>query len=67
MNPYTYQKINTEKDIEKARNEMCKGNYPLSMSGCEVVGINGDCGVDCPVLLSGDCENEEMNNKAGKA
>ena len=29
---------------------------PLGMSGCEVVGINGGCGMDCPVFRDGDCK-----------
>ena len=38
---------------------MIKGNYPASISDCEVVGINGDCGKNCPVYLRGDCECED--------
>lgn len=26
---------------------------------CHSVGIGGGCGFNCPVLLRGDCENEE--------
>ena len=29
------------------------------MTNCELVGISGDCGLDCPVLLAGECECEE--------
>ena len=34
------------------------GNIPLSISDCEVVGINGDCGKECPIFKSGKCESE---------
>lgn len=30
------------------------------MTPCEQNGINGNCGMDCPALIDGDCENEEM-------
>ena len=36
-----------------------KENYPVGMSSCYVVGLNGDCGLNCPVLANGDCEVEE--------
>ncbi len=29
------------------------------MSNCYLVGIAGDCGLDCPVLLAGECESED--------
>ena len=29
------------------------------MDDCYLVGINGDCGLDCPVLLDGNCETED--------
>lgn len=29
------------------------------MTECERVGMNGNCGPDCPVYLSGNCESEE--------
>ncbi len=29
------------------------------MSNCELVGISGYCGLDCPVLLAGECETED--------
>ena len=57
--PYIYSKITSQENIENARNWMAKGNYPLSMTDCEVVGINGDCGLDCPVWIRGDCEFPE--------
>jgi len=54
----SYKEIKTEKDIEHQRNNMAliEGDYPLSMTDCEVVGINGDCGYSCPVFLNGDCQ-----------
>lgn len=44
-------------DVGHLRNTMARGNYPLGMTDCEVVGINGNCGEECPVLLSGMCEH----------
>ena len=29
------------------------------MNDCELMGISGYCGLDCPVLLAGDCEVED--------
>ena len=26
---------------------------------CHSIGINGNCGLDCPVLLRGDCDEED--------
>ena len=49
MAGYIYSKIEKFDDINDRRNRMAKGNYPVSMTNCEVVGINGDCGYDCPV------------------
>jgi len=57
--PILFGKIETENDIVSQRNNMIDGNYPASISDCEVVGINGDCGKECPVFMRGDCENAE--------
>ena len=54
-NPILYQPIKKYEDINHLRNTMARGNYPLSMTDCEVVGINGDCGSNCPVLLQDAC------------
>jgi len=60
--PHNYQKVSDERDIECLRNTMAlgkgagMGNYPLSITDCEVVGINGDCGLECPVFMRGDCD-----------
>ncbi len=32
------------------------GHYPRGMSVCEIVGISGDCGFDCPDFTAGTCE-----------
>ena len=29
------------------------------MTDCELVGITGGCGDDCPVFLAGKCESED--------
>lgn len=49
--------IKTMEDVGNAGNAMAQidGHYPVGMSGCYVVGINGGCGLDCPVYLDGDC------------
>lgn len=59
---------NTQQEIDFARNWMAKGNYPLGMSDCEVVGIQGNCGSNCPVLLRNECEcqNEMCEAYCGK-
>lgn len=54
-----YVPIKNKQDVEDLRNNMACGNYPLSMTDCEVVGINGDCGSRCPVLLRDDCEYQD--------
>jgi hypothetical protein len=54
-----WQQTRNQKEINKVRNDMAKGNYPLSMSDCEVVGIQGNCGPECPVKLRGDCKDWE--------
>ena len=58
--PINFGKIKNDDDIVSQRSNMIRGNYPASISDCEVVGINGDCGIDCPVFKRGDCKNEEM-------
>ncbi len=57
--------IKTMEDISHRLNEMAliDGNYPLGMTGCEVVGVNGNCGTTCPVFQAGDCENIEEFNR----
>lgn len=32
-----------------------------SMSDCMVAGISGWCGMSCPVLCAGKCDDDEMN------
>ena len=54
-----YTPIRNEQDVEDLRNSMACGNYPLSMTDCEVIGINGDCGSRCPVLLRDECEYQD--------
>lgn len=58
-----YQRIMSSSDIAAARNKMAKGNYPLGMTDCEVVGINGDCGSDCPLFLKGLCDVDMLNEE----
>ena len=52
------KKIKTMEDVGHIKNHMASidGHYPLSMTGCEVVGINGGCGFDCPVFLDFGCK-----------
>ena len=54
-----YYPIKSQRDVEDLRNNMACGNYPLSMTDCEVVGINGDCGSNCPVLLRDECQYQD--------
>jgi len=56
-----FKQIKTREDINHKRNSMANidGHYPLNISGCEVVGISSDCGRECPVLLDGECDEEE--------
>jgi len=59
--PIDYRPIKNEDDIMNQRNAMyyVDGHYPASISDCEVVGINGDCGLGCPVFRRGDCEEHQ--------
>ena len=45
---YVYRPIESAGDIALCRNALARGNYPLGMTDCEVVGINGDCSCNCP-------------------
>jgi len=58
VNPLVTKKICTMEDVSNMGNAMANidGGYPVGMSGCEVVGINGGCGRDCPVYLEGECK-----------
>lgn len=57
LSPLRSKKISTMEDVNNMGNAMAfiDGGYPAGMSGCFVVGINGGCGLDCPVYLEGDC------------
>ena len=65
-----YQPVKTEEDINHLRTAMScapDSNYPVSISDCFVIGINGDCDIDCPVFVRGDCEVEgEMEGRYTK-
>jgi hypothetical protein len=57
-NTYYGFNIRNEIDINTARLAMVKdGRYPLGMTDCEVVGITGQCGPDCQVLIAGNCSD----------
>ena len=65
--PTDYRAVKTEEDITNQRNAMVyvDGHYPASISDCYVVGINGDCGLECPVFRRGDCvehQNDMLND-----
>ncbi|NOY72413.1 MAG: hypothetical protein GXP14_08550 [Gammaproteobacteria bacterium] len=49
--------IKTMEDVNNMGNHMAQvdGHYPVGMSGCYVVGLNGGCGIDCPVFKEGEC------------
>lgn len=55
-----HKKIRTMEDVNNMGNAMAQidGHYPVGMSTCFIVGINGDCGGGCPAYLSGECEND---------
>jgi len=57
LKPYPVKKITTLEDVNNMGNAMAyiDGGYPVGMSGCYVVGINGGCGLDCPIYLEGEC------------
>jgi len=52
-----HKAVRTEEDIQHQRNSMAliDGNYPLSISACEVCGISGSCGPECPARGSKHC------------
>jgi hypothetical protein len=60
-------KVETKRDIADARNAMARGNYPLGMTDCEVCGINGQCGMHCPVFKDGECAVEDEEAFVGSA
>lgn len=62
-----YRPVKTNEEIGQLRNVMIRGNYPASISDCYVVGINGNCGLECPVLLAGDCDDDEMQEQLEEA
>ena len=55
----------TQKKVEHTRSMMIQGNYPASMTDCEVIGISGGCGHDCIVLQRGDCKVVEEGIENG--
>lgn len=51
-----FDNIKSEDDLHRASIAFDKdGHYPAGMSDCFVVGLNGSCGLDCPVFRRGDC------------
>ena len=55
----------TKTDIETTRSLMIQGNYPASISDCEVVGISGGCGINCSVFQTGNCDSVEEGIENG--
>jgi len=57
LSPLRTKNISTMEDVNNMGNAMAfiDGHYPAGMSGCMVVGINGGCGLECPIYLEGDC------------
>jgi hypothetical protein len=66
VNPIVTKKIKNMEDVNNMGNAMANidGGYPVGMHGCYVVGINGGCGLDCPVYLEGECLSPEEFNAA---
>lgn len=58
-----HKSIKTLEDVNDAGNAMAQidGNYPVGMSGCFIVGINGGCGYECPVFLNGQCYEHQQD------
>ncbi|MEC2463409.1 hypothetical protein P9X10_00660 [Bacillus cereus] len=51
----------SKEESQDYRNALGTGNYPLSVTDCETVGLSGGCGIECHVYLDGKCEvHEEM-------
>lgn len=68
MSSILYKPIERYKDIDRVRKNMDKnGYYPKGLTDCFCVGINGDCGLNCPIFKNGDCEIEKevRQNDAG--
>jgi hypothetical protein len=67
--PRIHKKIVTHEDVNNMGNAMAQidGGYPVGMSTCMIVGINGGCGLDCPAYLDGECgepqEFKELNEE----
>ena len=60
--PIWFGKIENNTDIVLQRNNMIAGgHYGAGITDCEVVGINGDCGSECPVFKLGDCKTEDKD------
>lgn len=52
--------VSSSEAILKAGNHMAEyGNYPVGMKPCFVVGLNGGCGIECPVFKEGSCESTD--------
>ena len=65
--PVNFGKIKTDRDVDLQRSNMINdGGYPASISDCEVIGINGDCSVHCPVFKDGICDNVSEDEKEWK-
>lgn len=47
-----------DQHVSHAFIELDKNLSAANMSDCMIVGISGNCGVDCPVLWRGDCTDE---------
>jgi len=60
-----FDEIKNEDSLAAAGRAFDKdGGYPLGMSDCYVVGINGSCGLECPVFTRGDCgESQEFDRQ----
>ena len=58
---YENKAVQTKEDIQNQRNSMAliDGHYPLSLSDCEVCGLSGACGPECPARDSEYCTPSE--------
>lgn len=46
----------TQKIIDQAKQIQAASSFPLALTDCDVIGFNGFCGDDCPIIKRGDCE-----------
>lgn len=66
LQEHEHKAVDNTEDIAHQRNAMAliDGHYPLSMTDCEVCGISGSCGPNCPAKGSVECSLDDDNEEA---